>query len=259
MAGTNGAGGDALPKTVRLKVRRQAAPGEPVRWEEFDLSFRPGMNVVVALQDVQRKPVTQDGARTTPIAFQASCLEEVCGSCTMLINGRARLACSALLQDLPQPVTLAPLSKFPLVRDLVVDRNAIFEAFKRVKAWIPIDGTYDLGPGPRVSQAMQEKAYPLSRCIACAACMEVCPQYTDRTGFIGAAAINQARLMGLHPTGAMHARERRRALMGPGGVQVCGNARNCVKACPKEIPLTTSIADMFRETTKELLRAWTGR
>jgi succinate dehydrogenase / fumarate reductase iron-sulfur subunit len=259
MVQTDGAGNGALPSKVHLRIRRQASPTEPARWEEFELPFRQGMNVIVCLQDVARHPVTRDGARTTPVAHQASCLEEVCGSCTMLINGRARLACSALVQQLPQPITVAPLTKFPLIRDLVVDRSAIFEAFKRVRAWVPVDGTYDIGPGPRVAPETQEKAYPLSRCIACCACMEVCPQYNDQTRFIGAAAINQARLHGLHPTGAMHRRERLRGLMGPGGIQACGNARNCVKACPKEIPLTESIADMFRETTRELVRGWLGR
>ncbi len=252
-------GNGAYPTSVTLRIRRQERPESKPYWEEFELPFRPGMNVIVALQDIQRSPVTKDGKRTTPVAYQASCLEEVCGSCAMLINGRARMACSALVQDLPQPITLGPFSKFPVVRDLEVDRSALFEAFKRVEAWIPIDGTYDLGPGPRQSPDAQQVAYPLSRCIACACCMEVCPQYTDRTGFVGAAAINQVRLMNLHPTGVMHARERLRVLMGPGGIQTCGDAQNCVKACPKEIPLTTSIADLFRETTKELLRGWMGR
>ncbi len=247
------------PDRVLLRIRRQEGPEAAPRWEEFEVPFRHGMNVIVALQDIQRRPVTRDGRRTTPVAYEASCLEEVCGSCAMLINGRARMACSALVQELRQPVVLAPFSRFPVVRDLVVDRRAIFEAFKRVRAWIPIDGTYDLGPGPRVAQATQETAYPLSRCIACGCCMEVCPQFTAASGFIGAAAINQVRLMNLHPTGAMHARERLRALMGPGGIQQCGDAQNCVKACPKEIPLTSSIADMFRETTRELIRGWTGR
>jgi succinate dehydrogenase / fumarate reductase iron-sulfur subunit len=253
------ANGASRPKSVRIRIKRQASPTDPVRWEEFELPFRQGMNVIVALQDIQKKPVAHDGSKTTPVSFQASCLEEVCGSCTMLINGKARLACSALVQDLPQPITLEPLSKFPVIRDLAVDRSAIFEAFKRVRAWVPIDGTYDLGPGPRVAPETQEVAYPLSRCIACAACMEVCPQYNERTEFVGAAAINQARLMNLHPTGAMHRRDRLRALMGPGGIQTCGDAQNCVRACPKEIPLTESIADMFRQTTKELVRGWLGR
>ena len=80
--------------------------------------------------------------------------------------------------------------------------------------------------------------------------MEACPNYGPQSPFIGAAPISQARLMNLHPSGAMHAGERLEALMEPGGVEGCGNAQNCVQVCPKDIPLTTSIADMNGQTAK---------
>ena len=85
------------------------------------------------------------------MTWDAACLEEVCGSCTMNINGKVRMACSALIDKLEQPITLEPMRKFPLVRDLAVDRTRMFEALKRVKAWIQLDGTHNLGPGPRQS------------------------------------------------------------------------------------------------------------
>jgi succinate dehydrogenase / fumarate reductase iron-sulfur subunit len=162
----------------------------------------------------------------------------------MLINGRARMACSALIDKLDQPITLEALSKFPVIRDLAVDRSVLFENLKRVKAWIPIDGTYDLGSGPRMSQHDQEQAYPYSRCISCCCCMEVCPQFNETTGFVGAATIGQVRLFNTHPTGKMQKHERLQALMGDGGIHECGYAQNCVEICPKEIPLTTAISDV---------------
>ena len=110
------------------------------------------MNVISSLMEIAANPVTRDGKQTTPITYDSNCLEEVCGSCAMLINGRARMACSALIDNLEQPVKLEPFSKFPVVRDLAVDRSVIFENLKAVKAWVPIDGTYDLGPGPRLTQ-----------------------------------------------------------------------------------------------------------
>ena len=146
-------------------------------------------------------------------------------------------------------VTLEPMSKFPLVRDLAVDRQFMFESLKRVKAWIPIDGTYDLGPGPRMAEAERQQAYEYSKCITCGNCLDVCPQINDRSNFIGAAAIAQARLFNTHPTGAMNASERLEALMADGGLDDCGNAQNCVRACPKSIPLTTAIAEIYRACT----------
>jgi succinate dehydrogenase / fumarate reductase iron-sulfur subunit len=166
------------------------------------------------------------------------------------------MACSALVDQLDQPIRIAPLTKFPVVRDLSVDRQFMFESLKRVKAWIPIDGTYDLGEGPRVAPEIQEKGYPLSRCITCGSCLEVCPQVNQGNKFIGAAAISQVRLFNMHPTGAMHARERIQSILGEGGIEECANAQNCVKACPKGIPLTESLAEVNRQAWKESLLGW---
>ncbi len=240
-------------KTVRLKIRRQSNPDAQPYWEEFELPWKRGMNVNSAMMEIAVNPVTRAGKPTTPITYDSNCLEEVCGSCAMLINGRARMACSALVDKLEQPIRLEPFSKFPVVRDLAVDRNVIFENLKAVKAWIPVDGTYDLGAGPRVSAREQEEAYPISRCISCCCCMEACPQFNDKTGFVGAATIAQVKLFNTHPTGRMQKHERLAALMGDGGIQECGYAQNCVEVCPKDIPLTRAIADVGGDVMKQAL------
>ncbi len=240
-------------KSVILRIKRQNTPTSKTYWEEFSVPYRPNMNVISALMDIAADPVTRDGKATTPITYDSNCLEEVCGSCAMLINGRARMACSALIDNLEQPIKLAPFSKFPVVRDLATDRSVIFENLKAVKAWVPIDGTYDLGSGPRMSAEDQEAAYPLSRCISCCCCMEACPQFDESTGFVGAATISQVRLFNTHPTGEALKRERLAALMGDGGIQECGYAQNCVEVCPKDIPLTKSIAEVGGEVMKQAI------
>lgn len=248
-------------KVVHLKVKRQDAPEKPetARWEEFKVPYLPQMNVHSALQQVQRYPTTTEGKEVAPVVWEAACLEEVCGSCTMIINGRVRQACSALIDVLSpagEPIVIEPMSKFPLVRDLVVDRSKMFESLKKVKAWIHLDGTHELGPGPRESQEQQEERYPLSRCMTCGCCVEACPQFNDSSAFVGPAVVNQVRLFNLHPSGAMHKNERLDALMGPGGVADCGKAQNCVEVCPKEIPLVDSLAVVSRDTTKRMLFGW---
>ena len=240
-------------QSVLFKIRRQASPQDRPLWEEFEVPHHYHMNVISSMMEIARNPITRDGKPTTPITYDSNCLEEVCGSCAMLINGKARMACSALIDDLEQPVTLEPLSKFPIIRDLAVDRSVLFENLKRVKAWVPIDGTYDLGSGPRMSMEEQEQAYPLSRCISCCCCMEVCPQFNEHTGFVGAATISQVRLFNTHPTGAALKRERLAALMGDGGIQECGYAQNCVETCPKDIPLTQSISEVGGAVMKQAL------
>jgi len=228
----------------------------PQRWETFEVDYRPNANVISVLMQIQRNPITAEGRSTTPPAWDAACLEEVCGSCTMNINGKVRQACSALIDHLTEPITLQPMKKFPLVRDLTVDRQKMFNALKRVRGWIPVDGTYDLGPGPRQAQEDQEINYVLSTCMTCGCCLEVCPQVGPATAFIGAAAISQARLFNNHPTGKMNASERLHGLMDAGGVGDCGKAANCVDACPKGIPLTESIAEVNRDAWKQALLGW---
>ncbi|MGE0405530.1 MAG: succinate dehydrogenase iron-sulfur subunit [Candidatus Korobacteraceae bacterium] len=238
-------------KTFIVKIKRQTTPNSEPFWEEFELTWRRGMNVTSALMDIAARPVTREGKATTPVTYDSNCLEEICGSCAMLINGRTRMACSALVDNLEQPIKLEPFSKFPVVRDLAVDRNVLFENLKRVKAWVPVDGTYDLGSGPRIYPTEQEHAYPLSRCISCACCMEACPQFNETTGFVGAAVISQVRLFNTHPTGKALKTDRLHALMGDGGIHECGYAQNCVEVCPKEIPLTRSIAEVGGQVMKQ--------
>ncbi len=250
-------------RTIRFKIKRQDAPDSPSYWDEFDAPCPPGANVISCLLWIAANPTTTTGRQATPVAWDCNCLEEVCGACTMVINGRARQSCSALIDELQKEdpvVTLEPMSKFPVVRDLVVDRSRIFNALTKVKAWVPVDGMHAMGPGPTETPQQQETRYALSRCMSCGCCLEACPQYLIDNEFIGAHAISQARYFNAHATGASLAGNRLDALEGPGGITDCGNAQNCVKVCPKEIPLTESIADIGRQTTVHAIeKFFTGK
>lgn len=260
-------------RTVRFRIKRCDGPGKPQRWETFDVPVEPGANVISCLQAIAERPTTADGKATTPPCYDSSCLEEVCGACTMLVNGRVRQSCTALVDTLAPAsdpnaeITLEPMTKFPVLRDLSVDRSRAFHNLKRVKAWVPIDGAYHLGAGPRESIEQQETRYVLSTCMSCACCLEACPQFTQQpdpkswdSDFLGPHAISQARLFNMHETGKSLAGERLDELAGPGGVSDCGNAQNCVKVCPKEIPLTESIAAVGRAVTvHSIKRFFTGR
>ncbi len=240
----------ASTRTFTVKVTRQASPDAPARTETFAIPYRPNMNITSVLGEIAMNPTTTEGRESTAIAYDANCLEEICGSCAMRINGKAMMACSALVDKLlgdDNTITLQPLSKFPVVRDLAVDRSVLFENLKRVKAWVPIDGSYDLGPGPRQAPQIQEQRYPLSNCISCTICMEVCPQFNDVTNFVGAATIAQAKLFNMDPAGSVLKEDRLRALAGDGGIQECSFAQNCVQACPKQLPLTEAISDVGRD------------
>src|SRR5262245_60568052 len=223
----DGNGHPAHPTSFEVRILRQDGPGQASYWERHEVAYEPEMNVISVLQRLAAKATTVDGKHVAPVAWDCNCLEEVCGACTMNINGKVRQSCSALvdrlLEEHPGEIELAPMTKFPVLRDLCVDRSRLFRALEEVKAWIPADGYYDQGPGPRISQHAQETMYPLSECMSCGCCLEACPQYlkieverhagesdesyAQRTnaaydrGFIGAHAISQAVLFNINPTG----------------------------------------------------------
>ncbi|NEX20496.1 succinate dehydrogenase iron-sulfur subunit [Thiorhodococcus mannitoliphagus] len=242
-------------EAIHLRIRRQDRPDSPAYWQDFRLPYEADHNVVSALLALRSNPVTTSGQRVEPVAWERNCMEEVCGSCAMLINGVPRPACSALVDQLEQPIVLAPLPKFPVVRDLVVDRSRIDTGFQHVKAWIDIDGAWDTHEGaPRISPRQWSDNYLYSRCMSCGCCMAACPQFGPHANFIGPAPLAQVRLMNSHPTGRYDKTERLHAIMGEGGLSDCGNAQNCVRVCPKAIPLTTAIGELGRETTLQALK-----
>ncbi len=245
------------PKTFILKIYR-GVPGNQY-WEEFELNLKPYLNVTSALMEVQKNPINRNQEKVTPVAWEQGCLEEVCGSCSMLINGRPRQACTALIHILlaatgSNTVVIAPMTKFPLIKDLIVNRDQMFNNLKRVKAWIEVDDALDRGFGPKISPKVQEAMYVLSTCMTCGCCTEACPQINSHSKFIGPATISQVRLFNSHPVGKLMEAERLRPLMEEGGVSDCGNAQNCVAVCPKEIPLTESITLMGRKVVKQALK-----
>ena len=123
------------PEHIDVRVRRQQGPGQEPYWELHRINYEPELNVISVLQRIAAQATTCDGVRVSPVAWDCGCLEEVCGACTMQINGRVRQSCSALVDKLlaenDDQIVLEPMSKFPVVRDLVVDRQRLFRGLQR--------------------------------------------------------------------------------------------------------------------------------
>ena len=100
-------------RTIVLNIKRQDSPDSASYWQEFEIPYLPHHNVISMLMEIRRNPVTRQGKRVSAPVFHANCLEEVCGACTMLVDGHVRQGCTALAENLPNPVTIAPMSKFP--------------------------------------------------------------------------------------------------------------------------------------------------
>jgi succinate dehydrogenase / fumarate reductase iron-sulfur subunit len=272
-------------KSFLVRVLRQDGPGWRSYWERHRVAYEPNMNCISVLQKIAEGARTAEGKPVAPVAWECNCLEEVCGACTMIINGRVRQACTALvdqlLADRPGEIELRPASKFPVIRDLLVDRSRMFACLEKILAWLPVDSYLDMGPGSRQSQETQQMAYLYSKCMTCGCCLEACPQFlkielehkpgesedeyrarqrvANLRSFMGAHAIAQVELFNSNPVGAMNSFERLEALVAEGGIQTCGNAQNCVKVCPKEIPLTTAIGRAGRAATLHTIRKWFDR
>lgn len=217
---------------VQLKIKRQEHPDDFPRWDELEVSGAEELTVLGALQAIASAPITRDGRTVTRPAFsvEQACADQSCGACTMLVNGRVAQACSLRAGEEVQPIELRPLTKFPLVRDLIVDRARLAEDLARVGALPAADETL------------------AARCLACAACLEACPSYSPQSRYVGAAVAHHARLALLaRPTSAPAILD---TLDGPGGVADCGHAQNCISVCPAQLPLTTSLAELMRATTR---------
>jgi len=243
-----------MSEKVVLRILRQDSPAEPEtrRFEEFAVKAAPGDSIASALFALRASPVTLDGQRVAPVAFESACRGDRCGACTLLVNGHVRSACrTSLLGARPKrgPVVLEPLSKLPLVRDLIVDKSPLRAARQRLGAWL--------------EEPTEEAHAPfalavIDRCSECGACFEACPE-TSRDGFAGAAALNEVRLLNALGAGAARASARLDAVMGPGGIADCGKARVCVEVCPEGIPLFDSILGLERDATRRWLGTLSGR
>lgn len=222
---------------LELAIQRQDGPAAPEtrRVEEFSMDVEPNEPLAAVLLRL-------------PVAFESACRSDACGACALLVNGRVRMACRTLVREaLPKrgPVVLAPLSKFPVVRDLIVDKSRLRRAQTRAGATLA-------GPAESAHETPRAMA-EADRCVECGACVEACPE-TAGGAFVGAAALNEARVLLETAAGARAAASRLDALMAKGGVAGCGKAQSCVEVCPERIPLFDSILMLERETARHWLR-----
>lgn len=227
---------------VELRILRRA-PGEGPYWQAFSLEAEGRERVLDLLLRIKAEV---DGT----LAFRYSCGHGVCGSDAMTINSRNRLACKTLVKDLGGVITVEPLRALPTQKDLIVNLEPFFAAYRAVRPYLIND---ESPPERERLQSPEERARyeEATRCILCAACTSSCPVYWVNGRYIGPAAIVQAHRF-LFDSRDRGTEERLRGwLGGRNGVWRCRNAHNCTEACPRGIDVNRLITEVKRRILEE--------
>lgn len=239
------------PAEVTFRVLRFDPTGDPApRWEQCRLPYTPGMTVLDGLKKI--KETVAPG-----LAWRSSCRMGVCGSCGMLVNGRARLACNTQVTELgADVVTVAPLPNFDTIRDLVPDLAPMFRAHQALMPYVVREDHDEMTePTGEFFQSAHELEQYLqfSYCIRCGCCMAACPTYATDSRYSGPMPLTQAHRYNADTRDAGFA-ARREALAGEAGPWRCHFAGECSRVCPKGVDPARAIQLMKRELVLDYLR-----
>ncbi|WP_254185171.1 succinate dehydrogenase iron-sulfur subunit [Nocardioides panacis] len=226
--------------TVTVKILRyNPEVSEESRWESYQVTAEPTDRVLDALHKVKWD---LDGSLT----FRRSCAHGVCGSDAMRINGKNRLACKTLLKDVnpSQPITVEPIKGLPVLKDLVVDMEPFFAAYRSVMPFLVTTGNEPTRERIQ-TQADRERFDDTTKCILCAACTTSCPVYWSDGQYFGPQAIVGAHRF-IFDSRDEGGDQRLEILNDKEGVWRCRTTFNCTEACPRGIEVTKAIQEVKR-------------
>ena len=222
-----------------VKIKRQTAPNTEPYWQTFTYDGPKHVTVSTVLDTLNYTDDLFDteGKPAARIRWECSCMQAVCGGCAMVINGVPALACETFIDKIKgKDLVLEPLSKFPVIGDLIVDRSVIYENLNRAKAYLE-----SYTAGKKKEHAQQ---YSVAKCLKCGLCLEACPNYHPGAEFFGAVLANESYLI------ASQAESKPRELVKEYKKHFaagCSKALSCQTVCPAGIETITSIIKMNRK------------
>ncbi|WP_435278300.1 succinate dehydrogenase iron-sulfur subunit [Rhodococcus yananensis] len=229
---------------VTLKIARfNPEDGKGQHWDSFQVPALPTDRMLNLLLYVK-------GYLDGTLTFRRSCAHGVCGSDAMRINGVNRLACKILMKDMlpkdgkPVTITVEPIKGLPVEKDLVVDMEPFFDAFRAVKPFLITSGNEPTRERIQ-SQADRHRFDDTTKCILCACCTTSCPVYWSDGSYFGPAAIVNAHRF-IFDSRDEGAAERLDILNDKEGVWRCRTTFNCTDACPRGIQVTKAIQEVKR-------------
>ena len=221
-----------------VKIKRRKSADSAPYWQSFVYDGPKHVTVSAVLDALNYTDDLFDaaGQPAERIRWECSCMQAVCGGCAIVINGVPALACATFADEVKgKELVLEPLSKFPVVADLIVDRSVIYENLNAAACY--------LDSLAASSAYHHEQQYSVAKCLKCGLCLEVCPNYHPGAAFYGAVFANESYLV------ASHSEEKNPKLMkeyrdhfGAG----CSKALSCRTVCPAGIETLTSILRMNR-------------
>ena len=234
---------------IKLCIKRFNQSWKESKWQSFDVECDENETVADLLRKLNKQKVLFDDKNEAveKIDWECGCMQQKCGGCAMVINGKPQLACTAFIGELCRKTSILkvePLSKFPVIKDLRVDRSKIYDDLRNMKIWISGQALYN----PKE----WEEQYLSASCIMCGCCLEVCPNYTFENSFTGAAIMNSAYRVATQQQAGSNRRLfiKENIRVGQGH---CSKTLSCEAVCPMKIPTGSLMARMNKLFIKDLL------
>ncbi|QNP70623.1 succinate dehydrogenase iron-sulfur subunit [Streptomyces roseirectus] len=227
--------------TVTFRVRRfNPEVSADATWEDFQLEIDPKERVLDGLHKIKWD---LDGTLT----FRRSCAHGICGSDAMRINGKNRLACKTLIKDInpAKPITIEPIKGLTVLKDLVVDMEPFFQAYRDVMPFLITKDTNEPTRERLQTAEDRERFDDTTKCILCAACTSSCPVFWNDGQYFGPAAIVNAHRF-IFDSRDEAGEQRLEILNDRDGVWRCRTTFNCTDACPRGIEVTKAIQEVKR-------------
>lgn len=238
---------------VKLKIWRQKSPKDKGRFKTYLLEdVSPEMSFLEMLDALNERLITT--GEDDPVAFEHDCHEGICGCCSLYINGHPHgpdektTTCELHMRSFKDgsTVVIEPFraKSFPVMRDLIVDRNA-FDKIMQAGGFISVDaGAAQDSNSILVNKEKSDEAFNSATCIGCGACVAACKNASAML-FVSAKVSQYALL----EQGKMESKERVQAMvakMDELGFGNCTNTYACEAECPKGIS-ADNIARLNRE------------
>jgi len=225
-------------------------PEDVPHMETFEVEEAPGMTLFIVLNEIREH-------HDNSLKFDFVCRAGICGSCSMLVNGRPTLACRTLTKILDEHITLAPLPLFELIGDLSIYTGKWMRGLnERLETWIH-DKSNELNVDKleeRMEPELADEIYELDRCVECGCCVAGCGTIQMRENFVGAVGLNKVARYHLDPRDKRSDEEFYEMIGDEDGVFGCMTLLGCEDVCPKDLPLQSKIAYLRRMMIRTSLK-----